>query len=58
MNKKKVTDFEGNEFETVKDMCEYYELSYHTYLKRIKDGWDPKSALITRPNEYNTRRRN
>ena len=45
MNKKKVKDHEGREFSTIKEMCEYWDIPYRTFLKRINNGCDLEYAL-------------
>lgn len=40
------TDHNGKVFDSIKDMCEYYNLAVQTYQSRLKHGWSKKDALI------------
>lgn len=42
---KKCKDFKGNEFNSIKDMCNYYGISYDLYRNRIWRGWSQQDAL-------------
>lgn len=45
LSSKKCTDFKGNEFNSIKDMCDYYNISYDLYRSRIWRGWSQQDAL-------------
>lgn len=45
-----VKDFEGREFRSVAEMCEFHNMGYRTYLRRIERGWSEVDAL-TKPVE-------
>lgn len=42
-----VTDHNGNTFETVTAMCEYWHISNARYTARISSGWSVEKALTT-----------
>lgn len=39
-------DFNGKEFQSVKDMCKYYGVKPNTYKKRLRQGFSLKDALL------------
>lgn len=43
----KIMDHKGNNFQTVKDMCEYYNIDPFTFYKRIENNWSVEKALTT-----------
>ena len=45
-SKKPVTDFEGKEFPSYVEMCEFYNISYSTYKARRQLGWSQKECLL------------
>lgn len=45
MKNKNVTDHLGNQFTSIKKMCEYYNINYKTYMSRILRGWILEEAL-------------
>lgn len=47
-NKSMVKDHLGNEYRSIKIMCEYYNRSVQTYYYRIKSGYTLEQALILR----------
>lgn len=38
-------DHKGNRFRTEKEMCDFYNIKYRTYLHRKKEGWETKDIL-------------
>ena len=40
-----VTDYLGNQFTSIKEMCKHYNVSPDVYSKRIKNGWTQEKAL-------------
>lgn len=44
---KPVIDHLGNQFTSIKKMCEHYNINYKTYMSRILRGWTLEEALIT-----------
>lgn len=43
--RKSVRDFNGKEFDSIKDMCEHWGIKRMTYMARIKRGWSLEDAL-------------
>lgn len=43
---KRCKDFKGKEFNSQKEMCEHYEVSEATFLRRVEQGCDLKEALL------------
>ena len=43
----KYTDHLGNEFDNLKDMCSFYNVSYANFKYRMSTGWSLKKALTT-----------
>ena len=48
---RKVTDHEGNVFDTVDAMCRHWKIPTDTYYHRIKREWSQKDALSTQVGE-------
>lgn len=48
--KKRVRDHLGNEFESVEDLCNYYDLDRRLYYKRKKANWN-LCDVLTRPSQ-------
>ena len=48
MKKKYVTDGKGNEFDTLSELCAYYNIDRSRFLKRIENGKDLQEALLYR----------
>ena len=48
-NKKRnsCTDHLGNEFESIREMADFYSVPYNTLYNRLKRKWSLKRALIT-----------
>lgn len=46
---KEQTDHLGNKFESIVEMCRFYNISVGVYNGRIKRGWSIKKALTTAP---------
>ena len=44
---KECEDHLGNKYKSITQMCNFYNISYFMYTKRIKDGWDKEKALTT-----------
>ena len=44
-NAKKIKDHLGNEFESVEKLCDYYNIKYNTYYRRVNFGWDLEKIL-------------
>lgn len=44
---KKCKDHLGNEFDSIANMCDFYNLAITTYYGRISSGWSLKDALET-----------
>ena len=49
------TDHLGHEFETLRDMCDYWCIKVSTYNIRKDAGWDLK-AILTEPTAYDMER--
>ena len=45
---KVVKDHKGNEFKNMKELCKAYDISYQTYMSRIRIGWTLEKALTTK----------
>ena len=41
----KCFDYQGNEFKSIIAMCEYYGITYQTYIGRKRAGWELKDIL-------------
>ena len=39
------TDHLGNKFNSIKDMCKYWNVNVKTYTTRYKKGWSLKESL-------------
>ena len=52
MNRKKVRDHEGNVYNSVKEMCEAFDVPERTFRLRLKNGWSLEKALTIPPNYY------
>lgn len=50
---KPTTDHLGNVFPRIKDMCEFWKISYSVYHKRINEGMSQKDALETKIQKNN-----
>ncbi len=51
-----VKDYNGKEFESITELCQFYNISKSTYRSRIKNGWPPKCALLVPvTDKYKTR---
>lgn len=48
MSNKKYIDYLGNEFYTIKEMCEYYDISISTYFYRKNKGWSIEKILTNK----------
>lgn len=48
--KKRVKDHLGNEFESVEDLCNHYDLDRRLYYKRKKANWNLRD-ILTRPSQ-------
>ena len=48
--KKRVKDHLGNEFESVGDLCNYYDLDRRLYYKMKKANWK-LCDILTRPSQ-------
>lgn len=44
-NSRECTDHLGNKYESLKSMCEYYNIHTNTFTSRIKNGYSLKDAL-------------
>lgn len=44
-NSKRAIDHLGNEFNTIKEMCEYWGITYGNLNTRLRQGWSLKDAL-------------
>ena len=52
LRKNKVeTDFLGNEFPSIEEMCRFYGITHIQYLLRIQLGWTKEKALTTKVRE-------
>ena len=47
MKCKKCKDHLGNEFESIQEMCDHYNINRNNYNTRIKNGWSTEKALTT-----------
>lgn len=54
MKKIQCKDHLGNQFPTLKDMCNFYNISAGTYKYRIKQGMSVEDALTTDACSYDT----
>lgn len=43
----KIIDHIGNEFDTLKEMCQKYKINVATFMTRIKAGWNLDESLLT-----------
>jgi len=41
-------DHEGNQYDSIKDMCDYWDVNRDTYSDRIRKGWSVEEALTQR----------
>lgn len=48
----KVTDHNGIEFESIREMCRYYNIKEYIYRNRIKAKWNKKDALTVKIQDY------
>lgn len=48
------TDYLGNQFNSIEEMCEYYGITKETYEGRIQRGWTKRKALLTLAEEGRT----
>ena len=46
--KKPCSDHLGNKFDSITDMCKYWNISISTFTSRVNSGWSLKNALETR----------
>ena len=44
---KKAEDHRGNKFETIKAMCEFYQIDRNNFNQRLAAGWSLEKALTT-----------
>ena len=42
-----IIDHLGNEYSSITEMCDAYDISRCTYLKRLKRGWTQEAALTS-----------
>jgi len=47
VSRHKYEDHLGNKFDTLRDMCEKYNIDYVSYRNRVKQGWDLEKILTT-----------
>lgn len=52
MSTKSIQDHNGNIFNSIKEMCEYYQIPYRLYNDRKKNGWSLEKILTT-PTHHN-----
>lgn len=46
-SKKSQTDHKGNKFDSIKEMCKFWNIEYHTFVRRIGYGKTIEEALTT-----------
>lgn len=49
-------DHLGNEFFSIKEMCEYYKVERKLYTYRISHGWSTEDALTKKPRKTTPKR--
>lgn len=47
-----VLDHIGNRFNSIKELCAFWQISYTTYAFRLKSGWSLKKTLTTKTRDY------
>jgi len=49
--KKEVENYEGRQFASITEMCEFHNIARSTYLRRVSRGWSKEKALTTSARE-------